>query len=219
MHVQKLLERAYGRVNRTQLRDHLLSRCAATGVTYVPAVVTDIDAKPDAESVEIFTTKGDKPVRARLATLAGGAVSSKFLEFETHAPRVAAQTAYGITARVKNYSDAFEPSTMVFMDYRRLHRCAYLVLQGFFRLHVLSVMLKLHRVCWLVYHLKRTLLVLSWGGRRACNCFHHSMEITWNMLCFSHILREWYERFPNRLVCCPSGCKYSAVRCLTSKIE
>ena len=123
--VQKLLERAYGRVNRTQLRDHLLSRCAAAGVTYVSEVVTDVDAKADAEVVEITTARGDVPVRARLATLAGGAVSSKFLEFEPHAPRVAAQTAYGITARVKNYSQAYEPSTMVFMDYRRIHRCAH----------------------------------------------------------------------------------------------
>lgn len=122
MLVQKLLERAYGRVNRAQLRDHLLSRCAATGVTYVPTVVTDINAQADATTVEISTAKGDQPVRARLATLAGGAVSSKFLEFEAQAPRVAAQTAYGITARVKNYADAYEPSTMVFMDYRRIHR-------------------------------------------------------------------------------------------------
>lgn len=122
MHVQKLLERAYGRVNRAKLRDFLLSRCAAAGVTYVSDVVTDIDARPDAETVQISTAKGDQAVRARLANLAGGAVSSKFLDFEAEAPRVAAQTAYGVTARVKNYSDAYEPNTMVFMDYRRLHR-------------------------------------------------------------------------------------------------
>lgn len=90
------------------------------------AVVTDVDAKADTETVEVTTEDGDAPVRARLATLAGGAVSSKFLEFEPKAPRVAAQTAYGITARVKNYSQAYEPSTMVFMDYRRIHRSALL---------------------------------------------------------------------------------------------
>lgn len=122
--MQKLLERAYGRVNRAQLRHHLLSRCAATGVTYVPDVVTNIDARPDADTVEVSTRNCAQPVRARLVTLAGGAVSSKFLQFEAEAPTVAAQTAYGITARVRNYSDAFEPSTMVFMDYRRTHRCA-----------------------------------------------------------------------------------------------
>jgi hypothetical protein len=94
----------------------------------VPAVVTDINAKPDAETVEVSTSNGAQPVRARLATLAGGAVSSKFLEFETDSPRVAAQTAYGITARVRNYADAYEPSTMVFMDYRRMHRYAVLCL-------------------------------------------------------------------------------------------
>ena len=40
-------------------------------------------------------TSATPPISARLATLAGGAVSAKFLSFESGAPPVAAQTAYG----------------------------------------------------------------------------------------------------------------------------
>jgi Lycopene cyclase protein len=91
-------------------------------VTYVPALVTGIDAQPQALTATISTSaKATPQVRARLATLAGGAVSSKFLQFETGAPPVAAQTAYGITARVRNYEAAYDPAAMVFMDYRRTH--------------------------------------------------------------------------------------------------
>jgi lycopene epsilon-cyclase len=64
---------------------------------------------------------GGCDVTARIVTLAGGAVSAKFLKFEDDAPPVAAQTAYGITAVVEGYSDAFDPETMLFMDYRRMH--------------------------------------------------------------------------------------------------
>lgn len=118
--MQKTLERAYGRVDRSALRHHLLSRCAAAGVTYVRALVTDIDADP-AASVAAVHTSATPPISARLATLAGGAVSAKFLSFETGSPPVAAQTAYGILARVKNYEDVYDPEAMLFMDYRRLH--------------------------------------------------------------------------------------------------
>ena len=51
-------------------------------------------------------------------TLAGGAVTAKFLKFEEDAPPVAAQTAYGITAVVEGYEEAYDPKAMLFMDYR-----------------------------------------------------------------------------------------------------
>eukprot|EP00892_Ulva_mutabilis_P011169 jgi/Ulvmu1/8424/UM043_0002.1 len=117
---EKTLERAYGRVDRSALRHHLLSRCSAAGVTHAKALVTDIDADPHA-AVAAVHTSATPPISARLATLAGGAVSAKFLSFESGAPPVAAQTAYGIQARVRNYEDVYDPEAMLFMDYRRLH--------------------------------------------------------------------------------------------------
>lgn len=66
-------------------------------------------------------TSATAPISARLATLAGGAVSAKFLSFESGAPPVAAQTAYGVCARVSGYGDAYDPDAMLFMDYRRTH--------------------------------------------------------------------------------------------------
>lgn len=118
--MQKTLERAYGRVDRAALRDHLLTRCADSGVAYAAALVTDIDADPAAASATVHTSS-TPPISARLATLAGGAVSAKFLEFESGAPPVAAQTAYGVCARVRNYEAAYDPEAMLFMDYRRTH--------------------------------------------------------------------------------------------------
>lgn len=41
--------------------------------------------------------------RCRLVTLASGAAAGRFLEYEADAPRVAAQTAYGIEAYVEGY--------------------------------------------------------------------------------------------------------------------
>lgn len=116
---QKRLSRAYGRVDRAALRHHLLSRCAAHGVAYVPALATALDHPADAP---LATVRSDgRDVVARIVTLAGGAVSAKFLNFEDHAPAVAAQTAYGVTAVVEGYEDAYDPDTMLFMDYRRTH--------------------------------------------------------------------------------------------------
>lgn len=117
--VQKHLARAYGRVDRTALRDYLLTRCKKNGVTYVRGIATSIDAPRDAEHCSVHA--GDHIVCARVVTLAGGAASAKFLKFEDDAPPVAAQTAYGITAIVEGYSEAYNPETMLFMDYRRMH--------------------------------------------------------------------------------------------------
>lgn len=38
---------------------------------------------------------------------------------------MAAQTAYGIEAEVEGYSEAYDPSTMLFMDFRRHHTGLY----------------------------------------------------------------------------------------------
>lgn len=54
-------------------------------------------------------------------TLAAGAAAGKFLEYERNAPTVAAQTAYGIEVEVEGYEGAYDPSSMLFMDFRRHH--------------------------------------------------------------------------------------------------
>ena len=57
----------------------------------------------------------------RLIILAAGAAAGKFLEYESGAPTVAAQTAYGIEAEVEGYGDAYDAKSMLFMDFRRHH--------------------------------------------------------------------------------------------------
>ena len=53
--------------------------------------------------------------------MAAGAAAGKFLQYESGAPTVAAQTAYGIEAEVDGYGAAFDPHAMTFMDFRRHH--------------------------------------------------------------------------------------------------
>lgn len=43
------------------------------------------------------------------------------MQFEVNAPSVASQTAYGIEAEVEGYDDAYDPASMLFMDFRRHH--------------------------------------------------------------------------------------------------
>jgi hypothetical protein len=118
--LQKRLNRAYGRVDRAALRHHLLSECAAHGVTYLPDRVVAVDTPPHGRVCTTTTSAGGSVV-SPLITLAGGAVSAQFLDFEDSAPRVAAQTAYGVTAVVEGYEAAYDPEVMLFMDYRRTH--------------------------------------------------------------------------------------------------
>jgi len=53
--------------------------------------------------------------------MAAGAAAGKFLLYESGAPTVAAQTAYGIEAEVEGYNEAYDPKSMLFMDFRRHH--------------------------------------------------------------------------------------------------
>jgi lycopene epsilon-cyclase len=53
--------------------------------------------------------------------MAAGAAAGKFLRYEEGAPSVAAQTAYGIEAEVEGYGDAYDATSMLFMDFRRHH--------------------------------------------------------------------------------------------------
>ncbi|KAJ4958407.1 hypothetical protein NE237_025518 [Protea cynaroides] len=50
------------------------------------------------------------------ATVASGAASGKLLQYEVGGPSVSVQTAYGVEVEVEN--NPYDPSLMVFMDYR-----------------------------------------------------------------------------------------------------
>ncbi len=93
--------RAYGRVSRRLLRQHLLQLCAAAGVRYLPDEVAAIETPDGAGAVSEVATAGGAALRARLVTLASGQAAGRFLKYEEGAPGVAAQTAYGIEAEVE----------------------------------------------------------------------------------------------------------------------
>ena len=135
--------RAYGRVCRRRLRTALLERCAAAGVTFVAGEVeaihlphadsdskvtdsdwpsTDLVVNRKHSAVEFEAEEDTKAVvRCKLCTLASGVAAGRFLTYESGAPSVAAQTAYGIEADVEGYETAYHPDHMLFMDYRRHH--------------------------------------------------------------------------------------------------
>lgn len=117
---EKRINRAYGRLSRKGIRDHLLAACRDAGVTYLPDSVVRIDAQPGGRSCTVHTQRSGA-VTARLVNVAGGAASAKFLQFERDAPPVAAQTAYGVEAEVEGYEGVYDPDAMLFMDYRRTH--------------------------------------------------------------------------------------------------
>lgn len=126
--------RAYGRVCRRRLRAHLLEQCAARGVQYLAAEVHAIDTSASsssgsgasaADAPAVLQASGGASVGCRLVTLASGAAAGRFLRYETDAPSVAAQTAYGIEAQVESYDGVYDPSAMLFMDYRRHHSGLY----------------------------------------------------------------------------------------------
>lgn len=84
--------------------------------------VTDVEATA-ADSSTRLTCNNDTTslVQARIVVMAAGAAAGKFLRYETDAPTMAAQTAYGIQAEVEGYSDLYDPESMLFMDFRRHH--------------------------------------------------------------------------------------------------
>ncbi|XP_065849056.1 lycopene epsilon cyclase, chloroplastic [Euphorbia lathyris] len=109
-----LIGRAYGRVSRHLLHEELLRRCVESGVSYLSSKVERITEVADGHSV--VACEGDIFVSCRLATVASGAASGKLLQYEVGGPRVSVQTAYGVEVEVE--SIPFDPSKMVFMDYR-----------------------------------------------------------------------------------------------------
>eukprot|EP00257_Ricinus_communis_P014191 XP_015571806.1 lycopene epsilon cyclase, chloroplastic [Ricinus communis] len=109
-----LIGRAYGRVNRHLLHEELLRRCVESGVSYLSSKVERIIEAADGHS--LVACEHDVVVSCRLATVASGAASGKLLQYEVGGPRVSVQTAYGVEVEVEN--NPYDPSLMVFMDYR-----------------------------------------------------------------------------------------------------
>ncbi|KAL3625319.1 Lycopene epsilon cyclase, chloroplastic [Castilleja foliolosa] len=106
--------RAYGRVSRHLLHEELLKRCVESGVSYLNTKVERVyEALSGHRLVEC---EGNIVIPCRLATVASGAASGKLLEYEVGGPRVSVQTAYGVEVKVEN--NPYDPSLMVFMDYR-----------------------------------------------------------------------------------------------------
>lgn len=98
---QRRVGRAYGRVSRRALRQHLAGLCAEAGVKYLADEVAAV-AAPDAPGARAeLRTAGGAALTARLVALASGQAAGRFLKYEDGAPAVAAQTAYGIEAEVE----------------------------------------------------------------------------------------------------------------------
>ncbi|KAL9149728.1 hypothetical protein ABFS82_12G124700 [Erythranthe guttata] len=106
--------RAYGRVSRHLLHEELLKRCVESGVSYLSTKVERITEASSGH--RLVECEGNIVIPCRLATVASGAASGKLLEYEVGGPRVSVQTAYGIEVEVEN--NPYDPSLMVFMDYR-----------------------------------------------------------------------------------------------------
>ncbi|XP_022751742.1 lycopene epsilon cyclase, chloroplastic isoform X1 [Durio zibethinus] len=109
-----MIGRAYGRVSRHLLHEELLRRCVESGVVYLSSKVETIIEGTDGHS--LVACEDNRVVPCRLVTVASGAASGKLLQYEVGGPRVSVQTAYGVEVEVEN--NPYDPSLMVFMDYR-----------------------------------------------------------------------------------------------------
>lgn len=109
-----LIGRAYGRVSRQLLHEELLKRCVESGVSYLSSKVERIVEATNGQS--LVECERNIVIPCRLATVASGAASGKLLQYELGGPRVSVQTAYGVEVEVE--SSPYDPSLMVFMDYR-----------------------------------------------------------------------------------------------------
>lgn len=109
-----MIGRAYGRVSRHLLHEELLKRCVESGVSYLSSKVDKIIEASNGQS--LVECENNIVIPCRLATVASGAASGKLLQYEVGGPRVSVQTAYGVEVEVEN--NPYDPSLMVFMDYR-----------------------------------------------------------------------------------------------------
>ncbi|KAL8057850.1 hypothetical protein ABFX02_04G210300 [Erythranthe guttata] len=110
----KYLDRAYGRVNRKDLKLKLLSDCATNGVKFHKAKVWKVDHD---EFVSSISCDDGTELKADLIVDASG-FSSKFVEYDK--PRNQGyQIAHGILAEVDRHP--FDLDKMLLMDWRDSH--------------------------------------------------------------------------------------------------
>ena len=118
--------RAYGRVCRRRLRAKLLESCiAAEGLSYHAGEVVALEEEGTGSTSSTVTLADGTQLRSKSIILASGGAAGRFLKYEDDAPQVAAQTAYGIEADVEGYEGAYDPDSMLFMDFRRHHSGLY----------------------------------------------------------------------------------------------
>lgn len=75
-----LIGRAYGRVSRHLLHEELLKRCVEAGVLYLNSKVDRIVEATNGHS--LVECEGDVVIPCRFVTVASGAASGKFLQYE-----------------------------------------------------------------------------------------------------------------------------------------
>uniref|UniRef100_A0A7S0N756 lycopene beta-cyclase n=1 Tax=Pyramimonas obovata TaxID=1411642 RepID=A0A7S0N756_9CHLO len=107
------LGRAYGKVGRKQLRDHLLGRCQAAGVRFHDDLVEEID---NLEGHSEVTCRGGLKVEAKVVTLATGH-NREMLKYENDETPFGWQTAYGVEVKIPDHP--FPLDRAVFMDFRQ----------------------------------------------------------------------------------------------------
>ncbi|KAB2616854.1 lycopene epsilon cyclase [Pyrus ussuriensis x Pyrus communis] len=92
----------------------LQALCVESGVLYLDSSVESIVEASN--GISHVACGHNIVVSCRLATVASAAASGKLLQYKVGGPKVAVQTAYGIEVEVEN--NPYDPSLMVFMDYR-----------------------------------------------------------------------------------------------------
>ncbi|KAF3676098.1 Lycopene epsilon cyclase, chloroplastic [Capsicum annuum] len=112
-----LIDRTHGRVSSHLLHEELLKsifhyficlkgvihinlpRCVEAGILYLNSKV---DSIVEATSVHsLVECEGDIVIPCRFLTVASGAASRKFLQYELGGPRISIQTAYGVEVEVE----------------------------------------------------------------------------------------------------------------------
>eukprot|EP00245_Coleochaete_scutata_P007935 TRINITY_DN23763_c0_g1_i1.p1 TRINITY_DN23763_c0_g1~~TRINITY_DN23763_c0_g1_i1.p1 ORF type:complete len:576 (+),score=78.67 TRINITY_DN23763_c0_g1_i1:39-1730(+) len=121
---EKRLDRPYGRVNRTRLKQKMMEKCVQNGVMFHKALVDGVSHNYDGSVVRC---KDGTQIQAT-AVLDATGFSRRLVEFdETFNPGF--QYAYGIVAEVESHP--FEVDKMLFMDWRDSHLAQHpTVLEG-----------------------------------------------------------------------------------------
>ncbi|KAK4255259.1 hypothetical protein QN277_008278 [Acacia crassicarpa] len=111
----KYLDRSYGRVSRSKLKEKLVGRCISNGVTFHKAKVWKIEHQEFESSI---LCDDNYELKASLVVDASG-FSSDFIDYNTKHRNHGYQIAHGILAEVEEHP--FDLDKMVLMDWRDSH--------------------------------------------------------------------------------------------------